>query len=178
MWLGYYNPFMILAAAVFAIGSGLIYTFSVDSSAGEWVGYQLLGGFGVGLGIQIPFTAAQIILNENDMPTGNAMMIFFNSLGGALSISIAQNIFSNGLKNTIPQYAPNVSAHDILNAGATYLRKAVSPVDLPGVLVAYAKALDEAFVLPIAVAGVAMICACFVEWRSVKGKNLMAGAGA
>ena len=69
------------------------------------------------------------------------MAIFFNSLGGALSISIAQNIFSNGLKTEVPKYAPNVSAQDIIAAGSTHLRETVNATDLPGVLAAYSKAL-------------------------------------
>jgi hypothetical protein len=31
-------------------------------------------------------------------------------------------------------------------------------------------------VLAIAVGGIAAICACFVEWKSVKGKKIMATA--
>ncbi|RAL65207.1 hypothetical protein DID88_001313 [Monilinia fructigena] len=95
--LGFYKPFMIAAGAVFTVGAGLIYTLKVNSNVGMWVGYQLLCGFGAGMGVQIPFIAVQVVLNANDMPSGNAIAIFFNSLGGAIAISIAQNVFSNGL---------------------------------------------------------------------------------
>jgi hypothetical protein len=71
------------------------------------------------------------------MPTGNAIAIFFNSLGGAVSISVAQNVFSNGLYKNIPKYAPDIPVNVVVAAGATSLRKAVekiSPSSLPGVL--------------------------------------------
>ena len=117
----------------------------------------------------VPF----IVLNAKDMPTGNAIAIFFNSLGGAVSISIAQNIFSNGLKVNLPKYAPGVDPATIIAAGATHLREAVSAAQLPGVLQAYMTALSDAFVISIAAGGIATILACFVEWKNVKGKKIV-----
>jgi len=172
-YIGWYKPFMIFGSAIFTVGAGMLYTLKVDSYAGKWIGYQLLGGFGAGAGVQIPFIAVQVVLNSKDMPTGNAIAIFFNSLGGAISISVAQNIFSNGLNNYIPVYAPEVSPSVVIQAGATYLRGAVSAASLPGVLLAYMKALNESYIIPIAVGGIATLCACFVEWKSVKGKNIV-----
>ncbi|KAI9644894.1 hypothetical protein NHQ30_006922 [Ciborinia camelliae] len=176
--LGFYKPFMIAAGAVFTVGAGFIYTLQVNSDAGRWVGYQLICGFGAGIGVQIPFIAVQVVLSTKDMPSGNAIAIFFNSLGGAVSISIAQNVFSNGLVKYIPQYAPEVNPDLVYNAGATHLREVINPADLAGVLLAYSKALDQSFVLAIAVGGIATVCACFVEWKSVKGKKINHGAAA
>lgn len=174
--IGVYKPFMIGGATVFTVGAGLLYTLDISSRAGRWIGYQLVAGFGAGAGIQIPFIAVQVVLSAKDMPTGNAIAIFFNSLGGAISISIAQNIFSNGLIKNVPKYAPNVAAETVVNAGSTHLRQVISPADLPGVLKAYAIAIENAFVLPIAVGAIAVICGCCVEWKSVKGKKIEMGA--
>lgn len=69
--IGYYVPFMWLAAAVFTIGSGLLITLKVDSSRATWIGYQVLTGAGSGIGIQIPFTAVQVVLSAKDMPSGS-----------------------------------------------------------------------------------------------------------
>lgn len=176
--LGWYKPFMIAGGAIFTVGAGLIYTLHVTSSAGRWIGYQLICGFGAGAGVQIPFIAVQVVLDAKDMPTGNAIAIFFNSLGGAIAISIAQNIFANGLKTQLPISAPDVNPQIVITAGATYLRKFVTAAQLPGVLKAYMVALQQAFVISIAVGGIAVICACFVEWKNVKGKKIVpAGAG-
>ena len=110
------------------------------------------------------------------MPTGNAIAIFFNSLGGAVAISIAQNVFSNGLKTNLPKYAPGVDTKQIIEAGATYLRQVVKPEDLPGVLRAYMIGLQQSYVISIAVGGIATIFACFVEWKNVKGKKIVPAA--
>jgi len=170
--IGIYKPFMIIGAAVFTVGSGLIYTFAVNTPTGRWIGYQILAGFGAGAGVQIPFVAIQVVLSNRDMATGNALAIFFNSLGGAVSISIAQNIFQNGLYEKVPVYAPGISPQAVVTAGATYLRRLIPADLLPGVLQAYMASLNQSFVLPIAVGGISVICACFVEWKSVKGKKI------
>lgn len=175
--IGTYKTFMIIGAAVFTIGAGMVYTLRVDSSAGFWIGYQILAGFGAGGGVQIPFVAIQVALNSKDMPTGNALAIFFNSLGGAISISIAQNIFVNGLLNKIPLLAPHVDPRLVVQAGATHIREVVSEMDLGGVLEAYMQSLTESWILPIVTGGIAVIFACFVEARSVKGKKLTPVAG-
>jgi Na+/melibiose symporter-like transporter len=70
---GYYKPFMIFGGAIFTVGAGMVYTLQVGSETGKWVGYQLLCGFGAGAGVQIPFIAVQVVLDNKDMPTGNAM---------------------------------------------------------------------------------------------------------
>lgn len=174
--IGWYKPFMIIGGAVFTIGAGMIYTLQVPSGAAKWIGYQLLSGFGAGGGVQIPFIAVQVVLSTKDMPTGNAIAIFFNSLGGAIAISIAQNIFTNGLTTNLPKDAPGVDPQIVIGAGAAYLRNVISPEKLPGVLLAYMAGLKQAFVISIACGAIGTICACFVEWKSVKGKKLAPAA--
>lgn len=50
--IGYYTPFMIASAVLMPIGAGLITTFHVDTPKSHWIGYQVLFGFGLGLGMQ------------------------------------------------------------------------------------------------------------------------------
>lgn len=177
-WLGFYNPPMWAGVIIFTIGSGLLYTLKTTSTVGTWIGYQILAGVGAGACVQIPFIAVQVVLPEADMPIGNAVAIFFNTLGGAISVSIAQNIFSNTLKQQLPKLAPTVDPRVIVAAGATHIREAVRPGQLAGVLLAYNKAITTAFILPIAVGGLAFLASLMMEWRSVKGKKLQMGGAA
>ena len=62
MWVG---------SAIFTVGAGLLYTLKVNSSAGIWIGYQILTGIGAGASVQIPFIAVQVVLSAKDMPTGS-----------------------------------------------------------------------------------------------------------
>lgn len=174
--VGVYVPFTWVGSAVFCVGSGMLYTLKVSSSTGTWIGYQILGGVGAGMCVQIPFIAVQVVLSKKDMPIGNATAIFFNSLGGAISISIAQNIFSNSLIKQIPKDAPGIDPRIIIAAGATHIRQVVPPDLLPGVLLAYDKALTNAYILAIACSGLAFLSSLMLEWKSVKGQKLEFGA--
>ncbi|RVD82330.1 uncharacterized protein DFL_006758 [Arthrobotrys flagrans] len=176
--LGYYTPFMWASAVIFTIGAGLLHTLEVDAPSSKWIGYQVLAGFGAGMGIQIPFVAVQVVLSPDDMPVGNALAIFFNSLGGAISISIAQNIFSNTLLQQLPKLAPRVNPQLVIHAGATAIRMIISAENLPGVILAYNKAITTCFILPIAVGGIAWLCSLGMEMKSVKGKKIELGGGA
>ena len=176
--VGTYVPFTWVGSAIFAVGSGMIYTLKVDSSAARWIGYQILAGVGSGACVQIPFIAVQVVLSKKDMPIGNATAIFFNSLGGAISISIAQNIFSNSLTKQLLKQAPTVDPRVVITAGATHFRQFLTPEQLPGVLLAYNNALTDAYILGIACAGLAFLASLTFEWKSVKGHKLDMGAAA
>lgn len=148
----------------------MLYTLKVNSPNGQWIGYQILAGVGAGAGVQIPFIAVQVVSSVKDMPTSNACVLFFNSLGGALSISIAQNIFVNTLAKEIPKYVPDFDPQIVAQAGATNLRQVVPPELLPGVLHGYNNAIVTAFVLAIATSCLAFLVSLGQEQKSVKGK--------
>ncbi|KAL8848316.1 MAG: hypothetical protein Q9221_006670 [Calogaya cf. arnoldii] len=46
MKVGWYNPFYIFGVAILCIGSGLLTTLTPTTSAGKWIGYQILTGSG------------------------------------------------------------------------------------------------------------------------------------
>ena len=175
--VGWYAPFMWFGSAIFTVGAGMLYTLKVGSPNSHWIGYQILAGIGAGAGVQIPFIAVQVVSSVKDMPTANACVLFFNSLGGALSISIAQNIFVNTLAQEIPKYVPGFDPQIVANAGATNLRKVVPPELLPGVLHGYNNAIVTAFILAIACSIAAFLVSLGQEQKSVKGKKLMHGGG-
>lgn len=168
--VGVFKPFMIAGAAVFVIGSGLLYTLRVDSSAGEWIGYQLLCGFGAEAGVQIPLIAVQAALSEADMPLGIAIATFFNSLGGVLSTSIAQSIFYAGLRHGFRDYAPDLPVESVLSVGPNKLQQ-VAGGDLGLLRKAYMEALRITFLLPLAVTLTGTVCCLFVEWKIVKASS-------
>ncbi|CAK1356086.1 unnamed protein product [Cercospora beticola] len=176
--IGPYNPPMLIGCATFVVGCGMLYTLNPGSSAGVWIGYQILAGVGAGACVQIPFIAVQVVLNEKDMPIGNAIAIFFNTLGGAISVSIAQNIFSNTLAQQLPVLAPTVDPRIVIAAGATHIEDVVPEGSVGAVRLAYNLAVTRAFIMPIAVAGLGFLAALAFEWKSVKGKKLAMGGAA
>ncbi|KAF2460858.1 DNA repair protein RAD50 [Lineolata rhizophorae] len=176
-WLGHFTPFAYLGTALFTAGSGLLYTLGSASPPRAWIGYQIAAGLGAGATVQVPFIAVQAALPERDMPTGNAVAIFFNTLGGAVAISVAQNVFVNTLAAEVGGRVPGLDPSRVVGVGATELRDAAPPQALEGVLEAYAKAVRMAFVLPVVTGGLAALCSLLMEWKSTKGKGSVQASG-
>ncbi|OTA32588.1 hypothetical protein BTJ68_06772 [Hortaea werneckii EXF-2000] len=169
--IGYYTPFAMASAIIMPIGAGLISTWTVHTGSPKWIGFQVLFGFGVGLGMQQATIAAQTVLRKQDVPTGVALLFFAQQLGGAIFVSVGQNVLDSKLVSGIGRLVPDLSPERILNTGATELRRIVPTHDLQGVLVAYNSALRQVFIVATAMACLAALGAFSLEWRSVKAKE-------
>lgn len=55
-------------------GMALLYEFDVDTPKSWYVGAQVLFGFGVGFGNQVPVTAVQGLSKPEDVPSSTALM--------------------------------------------------------------------------------------------------------
>ncbi|RJE23678.1 MFS toxin efflux pump [Aspergillus sclerotialis] len=173
--IGYYTPFILLGTVCTTVGYGLMTTFHPDTPKSIWIGYQILAGVGVGSGMQQPLMAVQVVLDIADVPTGTAIIVFLQTLGGALFVSIGENVFSNNLVQYLHQYAPDLNPAVILGAGATNIKNAVGPAKLPAVLLAYNNSITQTFIVCTAMACASIIGGLIVEWKSVKGKNIEMG---
>jgi hypothetical protein len=151
-----------------SIGTGLITTFQTDTGSSKWIGYQIIFGLGLGMGMQQSGTAAQAVLARQDVSIGVSLMFFGQSLGGAIFICIGQAIFDNKLADSLSQI-PGLEPSLIISTGATELRDIIAVQDLPAVLFAYNGALSQAFTVALAAACFSIVPACGIEWKSVKG---------
>jgi hypothetical protein len=167
--IGYYTPFIIMSTVVAALGMGLLSTLKPDSGHTVWIGYECLFGLGIGAGLMQSVMIAQTVLDIDDTPTGTAALIFFQTFGGAVMISVAQNVFQNRLVADIKAVFPGLDPATLLgNTGATNLQKVVPPEYLPEVLIAFNKALSSTFYVGAAMAGMSIFGSLGIEWKSVK----------
>ena len=172
---GYYMPFIFLSLIFMSIGAGLLTTLHVDSTYAHWIGYQILFGLGSGWGFQQTAVAAQTVLALVDISIGTAIMVFVQLLGGAMFVTIAQNVFTNSLVSGILAiHIPTLNAKVIVQSGATRLRTEVPSANLPGVLIAYNAALVKTFQVALCLACLSLLGAAGMEWRSVKNKKVVA----
>lgn len=72
---GHFVPFIIGGGVLTTIGAGLIFTLGLTSPPSMWIGYQILAGIGVGLGIQVPIIAAQAVVEPIDISSITAMIL-------------------------------------------------------------------------------------------------------
>jgi hypothetical protein len=166
--LGYYTPFMYLSACVLAIGAGLLTTFTTTTTHEKWIGYQIIFGMGIGFGIAQSPIILQVSLPADDVPMATAMVLFVQTLGGAVFIAITQSIFTTQLVAMLKHDVPSVDAHQILNIGATEFRTIVPADLLPQVMMDYNKALTDSWYPAVAMGALAVIGATVVERRNMK----------
>lgn len=167
--LGYYMPFIYTAVVVSSVAAGLLTTLSPGTSTARWIGYQILFGFGIGCGFQLPQIAAQTVLPFKDIPTGIAITLFFQSLGGSIFVSAGNNVLNDRLVKYITALKlRGVDAEMVIQAGATAWRSVVPEVFIGFVVEAYSRALRDTFRVGMITVCLSCIGAAFMEWKSVK----------
>ncbi|PMD46299.1 MFS general substrate transporter [Hyaloscypha variabilis F] len=170
--IGTYVPVMLFCMVLFAVGAGMITTFSLTTSFSAWFGYQVLAGLGIGVGFQSGVLVVQTVLPLSDVPVATACVSFFQTLGGALFISVAQTLFQNGLLSGIEKNAPQLPAQQFLHSGATQIRQILAELHqedaLDAVLQAYVDGLTHCYWITTACAIAAFFFVCGLQWKSVK----------
>ncbi|KAK1977205.1 major facilitator superfamily transporter [Colletotrichum cereale] len=169
---GYYTPFMILSSVLMTVGYGLIATFSPETPSAMWIGYQIIAGAGVGVGMQQPLIAVQVVLDMADVATGTAIIIFTQQIGGAIFVAIGQAVFTNKLVERLPLHIPTLDPHSVIATGVTAIRKTVDAELLPAIAHAYSEALVQSLLVSAVAASATILGAGFVEWKSVRGKTV------
>lgn len=170
--VGYFAPPAIIGAAIGTVGCGLLSTLQVDSGPGQWVGYQIVSSAGLGMAVQQGVIAVQTVLQLEQIPIGIAAIISMQSLGGAVFVSVGNNILQNVLDQaSAARNLPGIDVKAIVAAGATQFRSIVPAESLPALLVAYNYALQRVFIAAIPLSGLAFVSALGLEWKSVRDKK-------
>lgn len=173
--VGYYTPFIYASVVLMSIGAGLLTTFKPNTGHAKWIGYQFIFGAGIGAGMQQTLIAAQTALPLADIPIGTAIMMFAQTLGGALMVSVGQNVFQNQLLKNLQNAVPTLDAKGIIANGATQFQNAIPKELLAKAVLAYNDALTQTWYVAVALAAISAFGAAVIQWKSVKGKNIEMG---
>lgn len=122
------------------------------------------------MGFQIPIIAVQNNSTKEQVSIVNALVVFAQTLGGAVFLSLDQIIFSSSLRHYLAIYAPEINPQTVIAAGAGGIRKAVPAASLSGVILAYSKSFDRVMYLATGIAGGAFLFAFGMGWMSIKKK--------
>ncbi|KAJ6445403.1 major facilitator superfamily transporter [Purpureocillium lavendulum] len=171
--VGYAPPFMIAASVIMSIGTGLLTTLKITSGHAEWIGYQVIFGFGLGFGMQQSSNAVQAILSKEDFNSAISLFFFGMQLGGSVCVCIGQNVLNQKLIGSLKDARiPGLDPYAVLHTGATQLGRLVSSeADLQKLQLAYNKSLTSVFYVAVAVAALSIFGGLFVEWKSIKGSD-------
>jgi MFS family permease len=165
--IGYYMPFLIFGICVAAIGAGLLTTLGINTLVGQWIGYQILYGYGLGSSAQAPNMAAQTVLPRNEVSIGASLMLFSQTLFGAIFVSVGQNVLDNQLVKRLAGIS-GITPQQIKSAGATGLFNIIPPQYHTAIREAYNDSLRVCFRVALIMACLAIFGALYMEWRNVR----------
>jgi len=158
---------MLLCSIIVPVAAGLITTFGVDTSLALLIVYPALLGLGYGLGIVGPQTAVQTTLSDTDVPIAIAIILFAQSFGPALMITVTQTLFVSRLLQNL-SFIPGLNREAIANNGLTEIVKSVAPSETRRALAAVSRSLSQSWYLAVALGAASILGSLVVEWRSVK----------
>lgn len=151
----YYKPWLLLGALLATAGNSRIYTLGASTPTGQWVGYELLAGIGVGLALQIPLIYNQALVPADDMPAATSLTLFIENSGTALFVAAGEAAFTNGLLTSLRERLSDIDARHVLDAGATQIRKLFNGSELDEVLDSYLHGCKTGHLIPVSCAAIA-----------------------
>lgn len=132
-------------------------------------------GFGAGTGMQMPFISAQTVLSASDISLGSSLIILIQTLGGAVFLSVSQNVFQSKLLSLLAPRPSGVDPGFVVENGAAGLKDAVERKygmkAVKVVLEAYNTALRECFLVCVVLASLTIIAGLLMEWRDVRARK-------
>lgn len=170
--MGYYTPFLIFGTCVAAIGAGLFLLLEIDTTVGQWIGYQIVYGLGLGACFQAPNMAAQTILPKNEVPVGVSLILFATTIFGAIFVSVGQNVLDQSLAGRLrSNVGLDITPKQIEEAGITGLINSIPDSLRNNALQDYNLSLRRCFLVALIIACLAIPGSLGMEWRSVKARK-------
>lgn len=175
---GHYVPFLCCGPLIYLVGSVLFQQLRADSTAAQYIGYQVPIGAGFGLAVHSSILAVQAVSSPEDMPVASVMEIFSSQLGRAIGISIAQSLFVRTLQDGLQHVVSADQATEFADDGLGRMVAAMHDLDAPlreRFKDALNTALTTSFIVPVAATAAAAVVTWFVERRTIdvsKGREL------
>ena len=132
---GYYTPFMLASTVIAPIPAGILTTLDLQTNLPKILACLGVLGVAIGLGISGPFSACQAVLQQKEIPIGNAILTFGGGVGTALFISASSALFQNRLVAELKEHELTSGNVTLLeNVGLSEIRKVVTADRLRDVL--------------------------------------------
>ncbi|KAI0099747.1 putative efflux pump antibiotic resistance protein [Nemania sp. FL0031] len=165
---GIATPLQVAGALIATAGCGTLYTLSIGTTTGQWIGYQLLAGIGWGIGFQVPIIMAQSSVQPADIASATATILFFQTVGGAFLVAAAQAAFVNRILTVLPGTAPNIDPFQLISVGATEIRSLFPTDQIPGIIAAYMDGITVALTIALATVAFSALLSVFSPWKRLK----------
>ncbi|RAL13118.1 MDR family MFS transporter [Aspergillus homomorphus CBS 101889] len=170
--IGHAQYFLVISTVFGALGSGLFTTFSLHTTDGQWIGYQILYAISSSLASITPLLVVQNALALGDVPIGSSMVMFTQTLGASIFVSTAQALFTNNLSENLRGLdVAGLSANVVASGGITTITRDLSGETKTMVLGAISDALTQSWYLAVGLSCLSIVGALVVEQGRMKREN-------
>jgi len=116
--------------------------------------------------------AVQASVSSKDVAVATALVMFSITMGGALFLSVTQNVFTNRLVHNLIASVPELQPRVVIETGATNIKSFVTRRFGKGVtdrvLIAYNDALTRSWNVALALTVASFIGIVFYEWKNIR----------
>jgi hypothetical protein len=99
------------------------------------------------------------------------MNLVVQTIGGAFLVSAGESAFEAVLTKRLRESDSAVSPITVIGTGATEVRTAFAPADLPFILRAYVEGIQTAFIVAITLACVCTVVAFGAKWQKLQSAS-------
>lgn len=104
---GIVTAVLVFSGCIATVAAGLLYTLDIGTAAPRWIGYQVLAGFGYGMGLQILIMLGQTRVPSADMASATSIILFFQTMGSSMLVSAAEAGFASTMRKKVAEVAPS-----------------------------------------------------------------------
>ncbi|TGJ88727.1 hypothetical protein E0Z10_g94 [Xylaria hypoxylon] len=158
---GFYYPYIVSGVSIATVGAGLLTTVGPLTPTVKCAAFMVITGIGTGMAHQLPYTAVQAVLDYCGL--------FVSALGGALGLTIGQNLLISKLRMAVPAYTDAVSPDLVITAGASGLSDiSPTPSVLDALRLAYSAAIHDTLILALAATALSVLPSLSIERLNIK----------
>ncbi|KAF2829511.1 MFS gliotoxin efflux transporter glia [Ophiobolus disseminans] len=161
------QPFQLASALFMTAGAALLYKLDVNSTKAQYIGPQILFGFGLGLGCQVPMTAVQGFAAPTNVANLTGIMLMAQAISGGYFLAAAQSLFANRLLQTLEASASGINAAMAMGTGASEIQHVFAGSDLIAVINAYVVGIQDVFAFALALSAFAVVLALVVPFKKL-----------
>ncbi|MBV9278546.1 MAG: MFS transporter [Chloroflexi bacterium] len=163
---GKYKVFPILGAAILIVGLLLLSHVHVDTPYWQIALFAFIAGGGLGFTMQTVVVAIQNSVEFRDMGTATSSVTFFRQTGAAIGTAVYGAVLTNRLNQYLGELTGTSGARPgtpRINAGNVQAIQRLPEPLKAHVLSAFARAIDDVFLVGVPFVAVALVVAFFLK---------------
>ncbi|GAA5830832.1 hypothetical protein JCM11251_001092 [Rhodosporidiobolus azoricus] len=163
---GVVHPPMIVATIFTALGAGLHASMDTETTDGQWIGYGIVIGIGMGAFYMLSFLYTQMALPDADKSKGASLVCWSQIFGATIWVSASSALYANKFKHGIEK-VDGVDVQAVLDSGVDRFREVVTAEQLPAVVDVSVDALWHVFLAIAMIAVIGFLSVFAIKWVSL-----------